>query len=80
VLWYGWLFNTPSLPSSLFSSLFLLLLCRYKQNLVDYPQLGWSFLGMQKSGLYRNWPLIYQCRTEHVCSGCSDPRFRSWYV
>lgn len=29
--------------------------------------------------MYRNWPLIYQCRTESQCSGCSDPRFRSWY-
>eukprot|EP00947_MAST-08B_sp_MAST-8B-sp1_P004339 g4339.t1 len=52
----------------------------YKQNLVDFPQLAWSFLGMQHSGLYRNWPLIYQCRTEAQCPGCSDPRFRSWYA
>ena len=46
----------------------------------SYPQIGWNFLGMQKSGLFRNWPLIYQCRTEKQCSGCSDPRFRGWYV
>ena len=45
-----------------------------------YPQVSWNFLGMQKSGLFRNWPLIQQCRTESQCSGCSDPRFRGWYA
>lgn len=45
-----------------------------------YPQITWSFLGMQETGLFRNWPLIYQCRTEQQCSGCSDPRFRGWYA
>ena len=44
------------------------------------PSSTWSFLGLQKTGLFRNWPLIYQCRTEKQCSGCSDPRFRGWYA
>lgn len=46
----------------------------------DYPDLKWNFMGMQETGVYRNWPLIYQCRTESQCTGCSDPRFRSWYA
>ena len=46
----------------------------------QYEQMSWAFLGMQKTGLYRNWPGIYQCRTEAQCSGCSDPRFRGWYA
>jgi hypothetical protein len=44
------------------------------------PSSTWSFLGLQKTGLFRNWPLIYQCRTEFQCSGCSDSRFRGWYA
>ena len=27
-----------------------------------YPQTGWAFLGMQETGMFRNWPLIYQVR------------------
>ena len=46
----------------------------------EYPQTAWHFSGFQQTGLYRNWPAIYQCRTEHQCSGCSDPRFRGWYA
>ena len=45
-----------------------------------HPQTAWHFSGFQQTGLYRNWPAIYQCRTEHQCSGCSDPRFRGWYA
>jgi hypothetical protein len=45
-----------------------------------HPQTAWHFSGFQQTGLYRNWPHIYQCRTEHQCSGCSDPRFRGWYA
>jgi hypothetical protein len=41
---------------------------------------GWMFQGFHKTGLYANWPLIYQCRTENQCTGCSDPRYRSWYA
>ena len=52
----------------------------FKKNHAEYPQISWNFLGMQKSGLFRNWPLIHQCRTEKQCSGCSDPRFRGWYA
>ena len=44
------------------------------------PTSTWNFLGLQKTGVFRNWPLIYQCRTEKQCSGCSDPRFRGWYA
>ena len=36
---------------------------------------GWMFQGFHKTGLYANWPMIYQCRTENQCTGCSDPRF-----
>ena len=32
----------------------------YKKNTDDYAQLGWQFTGLQRTGLYRNWPLIYQ--------------------
>lgn len=46
----------------------------------DYTQTGWTWLGMQETGLYRNWPSFYQCRTENQCSGCSDPRYRGWYA
>ncbi len=46
----------------------------------DYTQTGWTWLGMQETGLYRTWPSMYQCRTENQCSGCSDPRYRSWYA
>jgi len=45
-----------------------------------YSMVGWNWLGMHKSGMYRNWPAIYQTRTEQQCSGCSDPRFRGWYA
>ena len=45
-----------------------------------YPQTGWHYSGFQATGMYRNWPSIYQCRTEAVCSGCSDARFRGWYA
>jgi len=45
-----------------------------------HPLLGWQFTGLQRTGLFRNWPLIYQCRTEFQCSGCSDSRFRGWYA
>ena len=41
---------------------------------------GWMFQGLHKTGTYVNWPLIHQCRTEAQCVGCSDPRFRTWYV
>ena len=27
-----------------------------------YPQTGWQFLGLQETGLYRNWPAIHQVR------------------
>lgn len=46
----------------------------------EYPQTGWHFSGFQQTGMYRNWPSIYQCRTEKQCSGCSDARFRGWYA
>ena len=46
----------------------------------EFPQTAWHFSGFQQTGLYRTWPAIYQCRTEHQCSGCSDPRFRGWYA
>ncbi len=46
----------------------------------EREQVTWSFLGTQQKGMFRNWPLIYQCRTENQCSGCSDPRFRGWYA
>lgn len=52
----------------------------FQANAAEYDQLHWTYMGMQETGLYRNWPLIYQCRTEMQCSGCSDPRFRSWYA
>jgi Mg-chelatase subunit ChlD len=52
----------------------------FQDNAEDYPDLKWNFMGMQESGLYRSWPLIYQCRTEAQCVGCSDPRYRSWYA
>ena len=45
-----------------------------------YPEITWSFLGLQATGLFRNWPAIYQCRTESQCDGCSDSRFRGWYA
>ena len=51
-----------------------------RETAVEYPQTAWHFSGFQQTGLYRNWPGIYQCRTEHQCSGCSDPRFRGWYA
>jgi len=44
------------------------------------PQAGMHFQGFQESGMYRIWPSVYECRTENVCSGCSDPRFRGWYA
>eukprot|EP01052_Picozoa_sp_SAG31_P027682 SAG31_NODE_2608_length_5388_cov_5.001702_5_plen_354_part_00 len=43
-------------------------------------QTMWNFLGMQETGIYRTWPTIFQCRSEEVCSGCSDPRYRGWYA
>ena len=46
----------------------------------QYPQTSWHYSGFQTTGMYRNWPSIYQCRTEAVCSGCSDARFRGWYA
>jgi len=52
----------------------------FKNNQMAHSDLKWNFMGMQETGMYRNWPLIYQCRTEAQCSGCSDPRFRSWYA
>jgi len=56
------------------------LVSQFKANAAAYDDLQWTFSGMQETGLYRNWPLIYQCRTENQCSGCSDPRFRNWYA
>jgi hypothetical protein len=56
------------------------LLPKFQESHEKYPDLKWNFMGMQETGLYRNWPLIYQCRTESQCTGCSDPRFRSWYA
>ena len=41
---------------------------KFQQWHAQYPQISWQFLGMQKSGLYRNWPAIAQCRTENQCS------------
>lgn len=52
----------------------------FRRNAATHSDLKWNFMGMQETGMYRNWPLIYQCRTEAQCSGCSDPRFRSWYA
>eukprot|EP01052_Picozoa_sp_SAG31_P015897 SAG31_NODE_1035_length_10225_cov_2.372506_7_plen_342_part_00 len=46
----------------------------------NYNQTLWNFLGMQETGIYRTWPTIFQCRSEDVCSGCSDPRYRGWYA
>merc|ERR1719473_1213343 len=51
-----------------------------KEVAAEYPQTAWHFSGFQQTGMYRNWPSIYQCRTEAQCSGCSDPRFRGWYA
>merc|ERR1719473_231377 len=51
-----------------------------KEVAAEYPQTGWHFSGFQQTGMYRNWPSIYQCRTEKQCSGCSDARFRGWYA
>lgn len=48
----------------------------FQSTWTDYNQTTFSFLGMQETGLYRTWPTLYQCRTEAVCSGCSDPRYR----
>jgi hypothetical protein len=53
---------------------------QFKANSELYDDINWNFMGLQETGLYRNWPLIYQCRTEAQCSGCSDPRFRNWYA
>jgi len=52
----------------------------FKTNAEKHSDINWNFMGMQETGLYRNYPLIYQCRTENQCSGCSDPRYRSWYA
>eukprot|EP00937_MAST-01D_sp_MAST-1D-sp2_P002232 g2232.t1 len=51
-----------------------------KEVAAEYPQTAWHFSGFQQTGMYRNWPSIYQCRTEKQCSGCSDARFRGWYA
>ena len=52
----------------------------FKRNMDKYPQTISNFLGMQETGIYRTWPTLYQCRTEEICSGCSDPRYRGWYA
>lgn len=52
----------------------------FQKNAAAHSDIKWQFMGMQDTGMYRNWPAIYQCRTENQCSGCSDPRFRSWYA
>jgi len=52
----------------------------FKEEAAVHKDISWNFMGMQETGLYRNYPAIYQCRTEAQCSGCSDPRFRSWYA
>jgi len=56
------------------------LMSSFKRVRQSMPDTGWAFLGMQETGLYRNWPALYQCRTEAQCSGCSDPRYRGWYA
>jgi len=45
-----------------------------------YPQMGWTFMGFQGSGLYRSYPALYQCRNRHQCAGCDDPRRSPWYI
>jgi hypothetical protein len=53
---------------------------RFQAFAAEHPDVSWTYGGFQRDGLYANYPMIDQCRTENQCDGCSDPRFRSWYV
>jgi len=57
-----------------------ILVNKFKEESEKNPDSGWHFMGFQKSGMYRIWPSVYECRTEAQCSGCSDPRYRGWYA
>ena len=46
----------------------------------EHPQMQWSFMGFQSSGLYRSYPAMFQQRNKHQCDGCQDPRATHWYV
>jgi uncharacterized protein YegL len=52
----------------------------FQDNADANPDTNWHYMGFQKSGMYRIWPSVYECRTEAQCSGCSDPRYRTWYA
>ena len=53
---------------------------RFKAFADKHPDVSWTYGGFQETGLYANYPMIDQCRTENQCDGCSDPRFRGWYA
>jgi hypothetical protein len=53
---------------------------KFKAFATAHPDVSWTYGGFQEDGLYMNYPMIDQCRTENQCDGCSDPRFRGWYV
>jgi len=53
---------------------------RFKDFADKHPDVSWTYGGFQENGLYTNYPMIDQCRTENQCDGCSDPRFRGWYA
>lgn len=46
----------------------------------EHPQLLWTFMGFQSSGLYRSYPAMFQQRNKHQCDGCQEPRAAHWYV
>jgi hypothetical protein len=53
---------------------------KFKAFAAEHPDVSWTFGGFQHDGMYTNYPMVDQCRTEKQCDGCSDPRFRAWYV